>query len=59
LLLLLEVVLLRMLVLVKLGQLVIVRVMLVVESPSLLLLLLWPLISLHAIRRDCTRDFLY
>jgi hypothetical protein len=51
---------LRMLVLVKLGQLMIVRVMLVVESPSLLLLLLlWPLISLHAIRRDCTRDFLY
>jgi hypothetical protein len=44
---------------VKLGQLMIVRVMLVVESPSLLLLLLWPLISLHAIRRDCTRDFLY
>jgi hypothetical protein len=50
---------LRMLVLVKLGQLMIVRVVLVVESPSLLLLLLWPLIFLHAIRRDCTRDFLY
>jgi hypothetical protein len=43
----------------ELGQLMVVRVMLVVERPSLLLLLLWSLISLHTIRRDCTRDFLY
>jgi hypothetical protein len=43
----------------KLGQLMVIGVMLVVESPSRLLLLLWSLISLHTIRRDCTRDFLY
>jgi hypothetical protein len=50
---------LRVLALVELRQLVMLVLLLVVESPFLLLLKLWSLIPLHSICRDCIRNLLY
>jgi hypothetical protein len=43
----------------ELRQLMVIGMLLVVEGPSLLLLLLWSLVSLYTIRMHCTRNFLY